>query len=265
MNGSRVSRRFRLTLTSRVRRRITLLLGVALAIAAFAGPTIDSGARALAAKNQDDKLEAARRAAAARAGSVKHIKMIMIGMLNYHDTNKRFPAAFTSKDGKPLLSWRVALLPYLEDESARELSKQFHLDEPWDSAHNKTLIAKMPDVYQSPASELNDGRTVYLTPRADFTAFPGDQAVPIRKIVDGMSKTIALVEVDDPQAVPWTKPDDWKVDLENPKAGFDGQYENGLNAAFVDGSVHFVAYAVDEKLLKALLTIDGGEDIRLPF
>jgi prepilin-type processing-associated H-X9-DG protein len=190
--------------------------------------------------------------------------MIMIGMYNHHDVNKKFPAAFISKDGKPLLSWRVALLPYLEGEEGKKLYEQFHLDETWDSAHNKALIEKIPAVFQSPASELNDGPTVYLTPRADFTAFPDDRGISIRKILDGTSKTIGLLEVDDAQAVPWTKPDDWKIDLNQPKVGFRGQYDNGMNTAFVDGSVHFIAHAVDEKLLKALLTIQGREVIRLP-
>lgn len=265
MHRRRISRRFLLTFTSPPRRRVAFLLGVIIVLAVLAGPTVHTGARATAAQNQEDAAEAARRASEARRASVKNMKMIMIGMYNHHDVNKRFPAAFTSKNGKPLMSWRVALLPYLEAEEGKTLYEQFHLDEPWDSAHNKALVAKMPAVYQSPASELNDGRTVYLTPRADFTAFPDDQGVPIRKILDGTSKTIGLVEVDDAQAVPWTKPDDWNVDLRNPKAGFDGQYKNGTNTAFVDGSVHFVAYAVDEKLFRALLTINGREDIKLPF
>ena len=131
--------------------------------------------------------------------------------------------------------------------------------------HNKALIEKIPVAYQSPASGLNDGGTVYLTPRGDATMFPGDEGVGIRTITDGASRTIAMVEVDDAQAVPWTKPDDWKVDPLHAKVGFRGQYDNGMNTAFADGSVHFIAHAVDEKLLKALLTIQGREVIRLPF
>lgn len=265
MRARKSLRQFIVTLSSPLARPMVLGFGIVIALAALSGPAIDVGARATAAQNQEDAVEAARRVGEARRASVKNMKMIMIGMYNHHDVNKRFPAAFTSKNGKPLLSWRVALLPYLEGEEGKTLYEQFRLDEPWDSAHNKALVAKMPAVYQSPASELNDGRTVYLTPRADFTAFPDDQGVPIGKILDGTSKTIGLVEVDDAQTVPWTKPDDWKVDLQNPKAGFDGKYKNGTNTAFVDGSVHFVAYAVDEKLFKALLTINGREDIKLPF
>ena len=91
----------------------------------------------------DDEIDAAR-----RAQSMNNLKQFALAMHNYHDTNGKFPAASSfDKDGKPLLSWRVHVLPYLEQA---ELYKQFHLDEPWDSEHNKKLIEKMPNVLASP-------------------------------------------------------------------------------------------------------------------
>lgn len=81
----------------------------------------------------------------------------------YHDVNKTLPPAVHSKDGKPLLSWRVLVLPYIEED---KLYREFHLDEPWDSPHNKKLLSRMPAVLRSPLSNIADqGRTVYLTPR----------------------------------------------------------------------------------------------------
>jgi len=236
------------------------------AIAALAA--IAATAAAAADEQQErnvfqDALDAAL-IAKSREASGEQMKKIFVGMHKYHDAIRRFPAAFTAKDGQPLLSWRVAILRYLDDPQAAELYKQFHLDEPWDSPHNKPLLEKMPAVFRSPASALADGRTVYLTPRADFTVFPGEQQVPLRAIIDGASKTIALVEVDDEHAVPWTKPHDWKVGPDKPKATFTGQYDQGANTAFVDGSVHFISYQVDDGLLKALLTMAGREPIQLP-
>jgi RNA polymerase sigma factor (sigma-70 family) len=85
-----------------------------------------------------------------------NLKRIGLAVHNYVTAEGHFPpAAITGKDGKPLLSWRVAILPYLEDydaSSREDLFKQFHVDEPWDSPHNKALLAKMPAVFASPSN-----------------------------------------------------------------------------------------------------------------
>jgi RNA polymerase sigma factor (sigma-70 family) len=87
----------------------------------------------------------------ARQQSVENLKLIALGMHNHHEVYGFFPAAaIYSKDGKPLLSWRVALLPFFEEDN---LYRQFHLDEPWDSAHNKKLLARMPKVFSVPGQK----------------------------------------------------------------------------------------------------------------
>ena len=104
--------------------------------------------------------------------SMNNLKQIALALHNYHAAMGSFPAtASMSKDGKPLLSWRVHILPYLEQDN---LFKQFKLDEPWDSEHNKALIAKMPDIYRSPAQKVGDGKTTYLAPMGKNTVIaPG--------------------------------------------------------------------------------------------
>src|SRR5262249_49238609 len=75
------------------------------------------------------------REAAKRVKSANNLKQFAVGMFNYLDKHGRFPAAGSfDKNGKPLLSWRVFILPYIEHE---KLYKEFHLNEPWDSEHNK--------------------------------------------------------------------------------------------------------------------------------
>src|SRR6185295_10166602 len=137
-------------------------------------------------------------------------KQIMLAMHNYHDIHKRFPAqAIYDKSGKlPLLSWRVLILPFVEENG---LYKEFHLDEPWDSEHNKKLIEKMPAIFNSPGADLPPGKTCYVVPRGKNTLFEGDKGMRDRDIVDGTSKTIMLVEVGADKAVTWTKPDDMEV------------------------------------------------------
>ncbi len=203
------------------------------------------------------------RMAARRATSISNLKQIALAMHNYHDTHKSFPAAASSDaNGKPLLSWRVHLLPYL---AAGQLYEQFHLDEPWDSEHNRKLIDQMPDVYRCFASKLKEkGRTHYVVVVGEGTVFPGREGIPIKEIKDGTSQTILAVEVDDEHSVIWTKPDDLPFDPDNPAKGLGGLYPlfpQGFVAAFCDGSVHFSLQKIDPEVLRALFTRAGGEVI----
>src|SRR5262249_27633770 len=87
------------------------------------------------------------REAARRAQCTNNLKQIMLAMHNFHRANNKFPGDIIDKDGKPLLSWRVALLPYLE---AQDLYNRFKLDEPWDGPHNKELLKEMPRLFTCP-------------------------------------------------------------------------------------------------------------------
>jgi hypothetical protein len=146
---------------------------------------------------------------------------------------------------------------------AIDLYKQFHLDEPWDSEHNKTLISQMPEVYLDPSSKWQpaDGRSHYLGVKGEGMLFSGtDKGTALRAITDGTSNTIAVVQVNDDRATTWTKPDDWELDEKNPSNGLAGSMHPGSFAAgYADGSVRMISEGVDPATFKALLTIAVGE------
>jgi prepilin-type processing-associated H-X9-DG protein len=223
--------------------------------------TIDETAPAVAQASAT--LLARARAAAGRTQSTNNLKQIGLALHNYHDVHKAFPPTYTAKDGKPLLSWRVHILPYVEQDG---LYKEFKLDEPWDSEHNKKLIARMPATYRSPASKAGDGKTTYLAPRGPATVFPaGGPGLKIQEITDGTSNTVMAVEAGDEAAVEWTKPDDLEIDPKQPLKGLRGPYEGGFNVLFADGSVRFLKATIDPKTLNALFTRNGGEAIGPDF
>jgi len=212
------------------------------------------------------------RHAAQRTQSMNNLKLILLAMHNFHDAYEGFPAAYSlTKDGKPGLSWRVHLLPYIDQD---QLYRQFHLDEPWDSEHNKKLIASMPMTYRSPLSTAEPGRTNYLGVSGEkgIIAKPeGDKAkehpvgLPLSKVTDGTSNTIAVVEASDPSAVIWTKPDDYEPDPNDPLKGLVGLHaQQGFLAVLADGSVRFISSAVNADVLRALMTRNGGEAVRAP-
>lgn len=197
------------------------------------------------------------RRVARRSESVNNLKQIALAMHMFHDGHKRFPApANYGPDGKPLLSWRVHLLPFVEQQ---QLYQQFHLDEPWDSAHNKALIDKIPPVFRSPLSKAAKGMTNYVLPVGPGTGFPGREGLQFPDIKDGTSNTIMILEVNDDHAVTWTKPDDLPFDPKTPLKGLGGLNKDGFNAAYFDGSVRFIPLKIPPETLRALITPAGGE------
>ena len=194
----------------------------------------------------------------AMAQSDHNLRQIALAMQNYHSAHKHFPLpGSVSPQGKPLLSWRVEILPFVEQSP---LYKEFHLDEPWDSPHNRTLISKMPDVYRLPASQNKEpGRTNYRLPVGNGAGFAADKPTEIKDITDGTSNTIMIVEVDDDHAAIWTKPDDWHFDPEDPAKGLGRFFGGNFNAAFFDGSVRAIPESTDPKILKTLFTRAAGD------
>eukprot|EP00913_Durusdinium_trenchii_P013357 g12538.t1 len=201
------------------------------------------------------------RASAQRASSTNNLKQIGIALHNFHDVHKSFPPHSSyDKRGKKLLSWRVFLLPYLENAA---LFEQFRLNEPWDSEHNKKLIAKMPQVFADPTGQTKGkGKTRYVAPVGASQSFTGKpEGVRIREITDGTSNTIMILEVAPKQAVIWTKPDDHEVDLKAVMKGLVGENAKGFLTAFCDGSVRFLSKSIKPETLKAMFTRNGGEII----
>ena len=198
------------------------------------------------------------REAARRAQSTNNLKQIVLAMHNHLSVTGSFPArANFDAQGKPLLSWRVHILPYLEQ---MELYKRFHLDEPWDSPHNRPLIAAMPSIYRNPSSRSGrPGMANYLAVCGKGMMFEGTLGRKPSEITDGMSNTIIVVEADDERAVEWTKPQDWEFDAKQPLAGLGQAHPMGFTAAFADGSVRFLSSTIDPAVFQALLTIAGGE------
>jgi hypothetical protein len=207
----------------------------------------------------------AAREAARRQTAMNHLKMIMLAHHNYADRERGTfpPHAIYSADGKPLLSWRVSLLPYLEEQA---LYDRFHLDEPWDSPHNQTLIPLMPEVYLDPSGGLTpqEGRTHFLGVVGEGMLLGGTaEGRRFAAIRDGTSNTIAVLQVTDQRAATWTKPDDWQLDANNVTQGLGGPHPGGFLAGLCDGSVHFISSNIDPNVFRAMLTIAGGEAVNL--
>jgi len=212
------------------------------------------------------------RESANRATVSNNFHQMTIGMINDADTNngRMMAPAIHSQDGKPLLSWRVTLLPWIEQDV---LYHAFHLDEPWDSAHNIQFLSSMPKIYRHPNDPEGGklGNTCYRVFTGPATAFPdpfpdfgqfrpfydrGSCKYPA-SFADGTSQSILIVEA--AETVPWTKPDELPYDPNKPLPKVGGWFRNGFHVGMGDGSVHFVSSKVSEPTFRAAITIAGND------
>jgi RNA polymerase sigma factor (sigma-70 family) len=191
-----------------------------------------------------------------RSASMNNLKQILLAMHNYHDVNNHFPApAVYSPDGKALLSWRVELLPYLEQ---LDLYKQFRRDEPWDSPSNRRLLSKMPPVFALPGSAQTD-RTYYQVFVGPGAAFEKHKGRRISEFADGTSNTLMVAEAASP--VPWTKPEDLAYDPDQPLPELGGAFKDVFHVSMADGSAHAIPRDVDRHELRKIITCNGGEAV----
>jgi hypothetical protein len=190
-------------------------------------------------------------------GNLLHL---LFAKWRYYDDKKSYPPpAITDGAGKPLLSWRVALLPYLGE---KELYNQFRLDEPWDSAHNKKLLPKMPKVYASVGDPPKTAHgTFYQVFVGEGCLFEKEKLVTVDDVLDGTVHTIAIVTAAD--AVPWTKPADLEYAADKPLPNFiGGMLDDGLISFATGGGLQISVNVFDaekEKIFRAGITRSGGE------
>ncbi len=192
------------------------------------------------------------------ASTVKNnLKQIGLGFHNYHDTYNAFPRADGDAEGtKTGLSWRVQLLPLLGEG---ELYEEFHLDEPWDSEHNKALIEKMPSVFNSPGV-TEAGKTALHVFTGDATPFHGEKGLSIAAFTDGTSNTILAVMAGADTAEVWTKPGGLVFDATAPKKTL-GEVGKKVQLLLADGSVQAISTRIDEAEFAKLVELADGNPI----
>jgi hypothetical protein len=186
----------------------------------------------------------------------ENLNRLAQAMLAYADEHNSQlpPAAVTSKDGKPLLSWRVLILPQLGEE---ELFNEFRLDEPWDSPHNIELLPRMPSAFAPPPgkrSKVPPHHTVchvFVGQETPFALRAGPR-VPQSFYPAGMSGTCLIIEAGEP--TPWTKPQEIVYHPNGPLPALTGLFEDGFRAATADGTVHFVKKGINEESLRSAIS-----------
>lgn len=202
-----------------------------------------------------------KRNAVARTGTGSKLGEVFKALDLYaNDNNGKYPPAFTkSAQGSPLLSWRVLILPYIEQQN---LFNKFNQNEPWDGPTNKPLLSFMPKMYLSSSNyDVNTAfKTTFLAPVAKETVFSPLGGVTKNSVTDGFSNTILVVDADDDFATEWTRPVDLNVNSQNPALGLTASNPAGFMALFCDGSRKVVPNRPYPNVW-AMFTIGGGEQV----
>lgn len=211
--------------------------------------------------------------AARRSLCSNNLKQITLAMHNYHDKYGSLPPAYTvDKAGRLLHSWRVLLLPFLEQQA---LYERIRLDKPYDSPHNQAVFGSagsayshpMPRVFWCPSDKENQGATTnYVMILGPHTLSNGPNSVCLKDMTDGPGNTIAVVETYG-LGTAWYEPRDLRADemtfkINDPEYfGIASRHPGGAQVGLADGSVRFLPDTVDPRDVEALTTIHGGEDV----
>ena len=201
--------------------------------------------------------------AAHRAQCLNNLKQIALAMHNYADTYGTLPPAYTvDADGKPLHSWRTLLLSYLEQ---KPLYDRLDLSKPWNDPVNKEAYDSDLPCFKCPTADLKPCHTTYLVVMAQNGCFRPGEGLAFSEIADNHSLTLLVVDALPKRQVHWMSP----TDISEEEFLADGipakaQHPDGVQVAFVDGSARQLSPETDTAALRAMISIDGNDDYKIP-
>jgi hypothetical protein len=205
------------------------------------------------------------REAARRSQCSNNLKQIAIAFHNYHAVYKTFPPAYIpDKDGQPMHSWRVLILPFMEQQA---LHQRYNFNEPWDSPQNQLVTSTVVPAYKCPSAPGQPTETNYMVVTGPGTLFEAAEGCSFAKITDGTSNTILVVEAGG-TGVNWAEPRDldaskFSPPFSPPRPDAVGSYHpGGLNVALGDGSTRFLSNSIDPATVQGLTTRAGDERIQ---
>lgn len=222
----------------------------------------------------------AAREAARKMQCLGNNKGIILALHNYHDKYKTLPPAYTvDADGNRLHSWRVLILPFLEQQ---QLYDNIRLDEPWDSEYNRQFHSHRPHQLCCPSNpEYDDLRvpngkravyTNYMRIVGEGTTTTGSDTVSFSEVKCGTSFVLMVVETT--RSVCWMAPEDLTLEeLAIPipprpgkadRIGPDSWHPKFINGSLADGSCIYFSREVPPEALCEAAMIQGVKtfDIR---
>jgi prepilin-type processing-associated H-X9-DG protein len=199
------------------------------------------------------------REAARRTSCLNSLKQIQLGLLDYESFHGEFPPAYTADDqGNPLHSWRTLILPFIGENA---LYEKIDLAKPWDDPANARALSNMPRLYHCPSYRELDNRSTYLAVVTSESFLQAAEPRKLADIKDGLSRTMAIIDVDHDHAVPWMAPVDADEELILGLGGPNSPapHRGDFNFAYADAHVesHFADTPADVR--RQLISIASDE------
>lgn len=201
------------------------------------------------------------REAAKRMSCTGQMKQMLLGFHNYFDQYGCFPPAYTmDESGKPLHSWRVLILPNLEQNAIYE---KIRLDEPWDSEYNCQFHSEAPSIYQCPSANAAHEKTVPVQGGCFYSVIDGEEAAFFGSQTKSMPPTTSLQNiifiVERRIPVNWMDPSR-EITFEaackgiNVDAmGISSYHSGGVNVGMGDYNIRFISDSIDSETLRTML------------
>jgi len=206
------------------------------------------------------------RPSARKVSCISNMRNIVLALHQYHDSQGSFPPAFIADaNGKPMHSWRVLILPYLDQKN---LHRSYRFDEPWDGPNNRKLHDVVLKIYSCPSRDEKQPKTdtSYVIVMGPQTMWPEQKAVRLADVSDGTLNTIVLVEVHN-SGIHWIEPRDLHVvqmaPTINPQRGqgISSSHKRGANVGLADGGVRYLTNGTPAETIRAALTRNGKESL----
>jgi len=215
-----------------------------------------------------------RRVSSRRDSCLNNMRQLTLALLGYAAEHGSFPPAYVADEtGRPMHSWRILILPYV---GRPDLYDKYDFDEPWDGPNNRKLADQMPLIYRCPAQHnpQSPNATAYVAIVGPNTMWPGSKPRRLKTVSDERSDTLMLVELKDSN-INWMEPRDFTIEelLKRNAAGEHSAspcihytetrffHQCGWNGAFADGHAQFLDHFISRQTLRALATVDGGEEV----
>ncbi len=210
----------------------------------------------------------------------RNLKYIGLAFHNYHDVFGRFPpAVILGPDGKTPHSWRVELLPFIQQDRLKNLGiKDFYnrekynaaitalgydLNKTWDSEENRAVLQSIPDLYRHPSDEANSIHSGFYAIVGRGTAFDPAVIARYKKYPEPwLFRTVQVVESKSRE--PWTKPIDIRYSVDSVVPRLGGFTEGGFLTLSCVGAVHFVEDTVSPENIRGYFTKDVSDTLSIP-